>query len=409
MAALLFRLGFESDQILDSIHQSADSVIAHNALLEARPPDHFAYDAFAQRKIQMMNLFMTARELPTENVISAAELDNFVGTPTRYGKPSEAERKQAKPLLFANRLHRPQEEFDTMTPFLIRKSVYLTFFGMPEFDHVKVVSGRREKLGSIQSGQTSTYSAEDEQLRDKKRRLEEEWQELETAKRSQSQELERERTRLVQDLNENTKAFEERCSMKYKELLKEEKAKMMEAFEGYKKEHKAVLESLYNRRFDEWSQEEKRISERQLELEEGNETLKDVVKQNTIQIEEQKDLIRKTRQHLEEEKAKFEEQVGQAQQLLNENKRLSEQVQQLRLENERRQRDAERQLLEKEEGIKAEIEKLQEQRQALEKQLQGERQRNEVEFKQQLASRDEAERRRQEEKEEFQRTKQDYN
>src|SRR5690349_3603247 len=62
LAALLFRLGFQTNQIHDAIHQSADSVIAHNALLEARPPDHFAYDDIDQRKIQMTELFMTARE-----------------------------------------------------------------------------------------------------------------------------------------------------------------------------------------------------------------------------------------------------------------------------------------------------------------------------------------------------------
>ncbi|KAB5549386.1 hypothetical protein GE09DRAFT_966245, partial [Coniochaeta sp. 2T2.1] len=132
LASFLHLIGFESAEILHTIEQSADSVVAHNALLEARPPDRFAYDELAleNHKRQMIGFFMTARELPTNEALRLAELDNFVMSPKRYGKPSEAERKQTKPMLFADRLH-AQDVLDDVTPFFVRRSVYLAFFGTP--------------------------------------------------------------------------------------------------------------------------------------------------------------------------------------------------------------------------------------------------------------------------------------
>ncbi len=45
LASILHLLGFESEQILQTVQQPADGIIARNALLEARPPTHFSYDA----------------------------------------------------------------------------------------------------------------------------------------------------------------------------------------------------------------------------------------------------------------------------------------------------------------------------------------------------------------------------
>ncbi|KAH8894463.1 hypothetical protein GQ53DRAFT_857833, partial [Thozetella sp. PMI_491] len=139
IATLLLELGFESKEILGTLEVSPESIIAQNALFEARPPVRFSYDSsdFEYYKSQMTRFFRAARELPTEDVISTVELDNMVESPTRYGKPSITERKQTNPLLFADRLH-CKEDFNEVTPFMVRKSVYLAFFGMPEYDHVNI-------------------------------------------------------------------------------------------------------------------------------------------------------------------------------------------------------------------------------------------------------------------------------
>lgn len=73
-----------------------------------------------------------------------AELDNVVESPTRRGKPSMVERKQTNPLFFADKLH-CHEGFDEVTPFFVRKSIYLAFFGMPGFNHIN--AGPRQGQG----------------------------------------------------------------------------------------------------------------------------------------------------------------------------------------------------------------------------------------------------------------------
>lgn len=59
-----------------------------------------------------------------------------------------AEQKQIKPLLFADRLHK-QEHLDEVTPFFVRRAVYLAFFGMPKFNHININPKRTVRFGSM--------------------------------------------------------------------------------------------------------------------------------------------------------------------------------------------------------------------------------------------------------------------
>src|SRR3954452_18465039 len=70
LATFAFQMGLESEQIIEIMQHCPDRIIAHNALLEARPQERFAYEStdFDQCRSQIMALFNKATELPTEDV-----------------------------------------------------------------------------------------------------------------------------------------------------------------------------------------------------------------------------------------------------------------------------------------------------------------------------------------------------
>ncbi|KAK3935776.1 hypothetical protein QBC46DRAFT_367351 [Diplogelasinospora grovesii] len=219
LATLAFQSGFCST--------SPEDTIARNALLKARPSEGFAYADFDSCKSLICSCFQTATEISTEDIISTAELDNVVKSPTRWGKPSATERKQTKPLLFTDRLH-CKENLDEVTPYFVRKSVYLAFFEMPEFDHVNIGLRRRSRLGSGQvqgeNGQIRNQEqirAMERQLEDRRRELQEKQEKLEAEKGRKMKELKELRKRAEEEnkrLNEEIKQKTKQAAEKQKQL-----------------------------------------------------------------------------------------------------------------------------------------------------------------------------------------------
>ncbi|KAJ5178973.1 hypothetical protein N7492_002183 [Penicillium capsulatum] len=130
MAVLAKRLGFQSPQIEQLIQQTPDRKIARDALLRARRPDSYRY-----KEEEVESLINKV----TECFLKAIPLDHQLPMPSvggretkkesRCGHPQTQAQLQDSQFLFIDKIHcRSVTEERKATSFLVRSSVYFTFF-----------------------------------------------------------------------------------------------------------------------------------------------------------------------------------------------------------------------------------------------------------------------------------------
>lgn len=132
MAELARRLGFKSPEIDALIDGSPDHQIARAALLQARKPGRFRYDAqqFDILASRIVDCFAAA-------ILDQPDMVDFLADSTvkpraRCGMPRTRTHKQDSSFFFLDRLHADEVEVaDTITSFFVRRCVYFAFFGKP--------------------------------------------------------------------------------------------------------------------------------------------------------------------------------------------------------------------------------------------------------------------------------------
>ena len=127
------QLGFESPQISNWRHQSPDREIARSALLKARKPCRYQYDARTLEHLvdQIVRCFSMA--VPCTSG-SSYELvaDSSVMSKARCGLPQVQSHRQDSPHLFVDQLHTDGVEVtDKITTLFVRRCVYFAFLGKP--------------------------------------------------------------------------------------------------------------------------------------------------------------------------------------------------------------------------------------------------------------------------------------
>ncbi|KAA8652086.1 DUF3723 domain-containing protein [Aspergillus tanneri] len=133
MAELARRLGFDSPEIKTLIDGSPDHQIARAALLQARKPNCFQYDAeqFDTLVSQIVDCFATAVPVQPE-IVPDLLADSTVRPRARCGMPRMRTHKQDSPFLFLDLLHADDVGVaDTITTLFVRRCVYFAFFGKP--------------------------------------------------------------------------------------------------------------------------------------------------------------------------------------------------------------------------------------------------------------------------------------
>jgi hypothetical protein len=131
MAALARKLGFKSPQIDQLMQQSPDRQIAQDALLRARRPDCYGYNAAEVESLidKVTECFLRAIPLdhqPPVQCVSGRETKRV----SRYGHPQAKSQLQDRQFLFLDQIHgAPIPTVQKATSFFVRCSVYFTFFG----------------------------------------------------------------------------------------------------------------------------------------------------------------------------------------------------------------------------------------------------------------------------------------
>ena len=133
LAVLARQLGFESPQISKLVDQSPDREIARSALLKARKPCRYQYDARTLEHLvdQIVQCFSMA--VPCTSG-SSYELvaDSSVMSKARCGLPQVQTHRQDSPHLFVDQLHTDGVEVaDKITTLFVRRCVYFAFLGKP--------------------------------------------------------------------------------------------------------------------------------------------------------------------------------------------------------------------------------------------------------------------------------------
>lgn len=133
MAELAHRLGFKSPEIDALIDGSPDHQIARAALLQARKPNRFRYDAqkFEILVSRISDCF--AEAVPDQpGMVHDLLADSTVKPRARCGMPQTRTHKQDSPMLFLDHLHADDVGVaDTITSFFVRRCVFFAFFGKP--------------------------------------------------------------------------------------------------------------------------------------------------------------------------------------------------------------------------------------------------------------------------------------
>ncbi|RAK94832.1 uncharacterized protein BO80DRAFT_420270 [Aspergillus ibericus CBS 121593] len=133
MAELARRLGFKSPEIDTLIDSSPDHQIARAALLQARKPNKFRYDAgqFDVLVNRIVDCFAVAVSYQPD-IVHDTLADSIMKPRARCGMPQTRTHKQDGPLLFLDRLQVEDAGIsDTITSFFVRRCVYIAFFGKP--------------------------------------------------------------------------------------------------------------------------------------------------------------------------------------------------------------------------------------------------------------------------------------
>ena len=126
------RLGFRSSSITDILSHNPDRAAARLTLLRVRNPAVFEYDEteFESFVNQMVTMFNHARRLdPLDEVPSLVCNGTGEEVKRRSGRPfRKAFEESAKFLTFDNMYMRDTDDAGELTPFFIRRDVYLSFF-----------------------------------------------------------------------------------------------------------------------------------------------------------------------------------------------------------------------------------------------------------------------------------------
>lgn len=133
MAELARRLGFKSPKMDALIDGSPDHQIARAALLQARKPNRFRYDAQQFEILVSRIADCFAEAVPDQpNMVHDLLADSTVKPRARRGMPQTRTHKQDSPMLFLDRLHADDAGVaDTITSYFVRRCVYFAFFGKP--------------------------------------------------------------------------------------------------------------------------------------------------------------------------------------------------------------------------------------------------------------------------------------
>lgn len=133
MAELAHWLGFKSPEINALIDGSPDHQIARAALLQARKPSQFQYDArlFDILVSRIVDCFAAA--VPNEpSMVNDILADSTMKPQVRCGMPQIRTHKQDSPLLFLDHVYADDVGVaDTITSFFVCCCVFFTFFGKP--------------------------------------------------------------------------------------------------------------------------------------------------------------------------------------------------------------------------------------------------------------------------------------
>lgn len=136
MAVLSQRLGFESIPVTDLLKCAPDRQIAREALLKARKPGSYRYDAdtFESLIDRVVECFASAVAYdahPASNIV----LRGISKLRSRCGPPRQDMHLLDRSLLFLDRVHaKSPSTSDVVSSFYVRQCVYFAFFGRPSTD-----------------------------------------------------------------------------------------------------------------------------------------------------------------------------------------------------------------------------------------------------------------------------------
>jgi hypothetical protein len=238
IAAHAYRLGFKSTPIFNFMKGSADRQIALKALLEARKPDRFKYDAaaFEDYVDQMVGFFSTAEALTEEEARTMYEIDHDGRSPKRCGIPKPKDHEQDKLSLFLDKLHDTSEQqYPEITSFFVRRSIYFAFWGKSacvvnhdtaheRFPEQEILErGTEEEMRDFTEQQQLAQPAEQERRRQKQAEQEKERQrQAEEEQLARLVEERRAKEQLLNQLIEQTRAEEGRLAQLAEQRRSEE-------------------------------------------------------------------------------------------------------------------------------------------------------------------------------------------
>lgn len=136
MAVLSQRLGFESTPVTDLLKCAPDRQIAREALLKARKPGSYRYDAdsfesLIDRVVECFASAVAYSAQPASDIV----LRGVSRLRSRCGPPRQDMHLLDRPLLFLDRVHaKSPSTSDIVSSFYVRQCVYFAFFGRPSTD-----------------------------------------------------------------------------------------------------------------------------------------------------------------------------------------------------------------------------------------------------------------------------------
>ncbi|WQF84245.1 hypothetical protein CDEST_09259 [Colletotrichum destructivum] len=132
-ASLADRLGFESDELSNIMRSSPYFEVAKRLLLSARKPGQYRYPNFEKCIQQVTEIFATAKPVSAPEMPHSSEMnERHLELPIRCGIPRDNDHNRDQTKLFLPSILLEYEIGQTrVTSFFIRRSVYLSYFGLP--------------------------------------------------------------------------------------------------------------------------------------------------------------------------------------------------------------------------------------------------------------------------------------
>ncbi|KDN68704.1 putative conserved hypothetical protein [Colletotrichum sublineola] len=132
-ASLANALGFKSDDLSTIMRESPDFEVAKRLLLSARKPEQYRYPDFEESLTKITKILATAQPVLAAEASSSEMNELCVELPNRCGIPRDShhDRDQAK-LFLPNMLLKFNSGQARVSSFFIRRSVYLSYFGLPQ-------------------------------------------------------------------------------------------------------------------------------------------------------------------------------------------------------------------------------------------------------------------------------------